>query len=267
MWYNVFYIERTDLMIIDTHCHLDKEDYEDVEEIISHMENNIMIVCTATLNDLEEVIKLCEAHDNIYGTIGIHPEFASTYTDENLKNIEKYLTHPKVVAIGEIGLDYHYTKETKEKQKQLLIKQIKLANKYHKTIVMHTRDALEDAIQILKQYKDPSIKVDFHCYEGDEKQAEKLLKLNATFGIGGILTFKNDTRLKQVVKSIPLTNIVFETDCPYLTPVPLRGHRNEPVYVKYTAKFLADYLNKDLDKIIDITTRNAIRQFDLPIKL
>lgn len=254
-------------MIIDTHCHLDKEDYENVEEIIKHMENNIMIVCTATLNDLDEVINLCETHDNIFGTIGIHPEFADTYTEENLKNIEKYLIHPKIVAIGEIGLDYHYTEENKDKQKELLIKQIQLANKYHKTIVMHTRDAIEDAYKILKEYKNPDIKVDFHCYEGNEEQAQKLLKLNATFGIGGILTFKNDIRLKNVVKNVPLSNLVLETDCPYLTPVPLRGHRNEPVYVKYTAQFLAHHLNEDLDKIIDITTQNAIRQFDLNIKL
>ena len=254
-------------MIIDTHCHLDKEDYEDVEEIISHMENNIMIVCTATLDDIDEVINLCETHDNIFGTIGIHPEFADVYTEKHLEKLEKYLTHPKVVAIGEIGLDYHYTEENKEKQKELLIKQIRLANNYHKTIVIHTRDALEDTYNILKEYKDPNIKVDFHCYEGNEDQAKKLLKFNATFGIGGILTFKNDKRLKNVVQNVPLSSLVLETDCPYLTPTPLRGHRNEPVYVKYTAKFLAELLNEDLDKILDITTENAIRQFDLKNKL
>ena len=137
--------------MIDTHCHLNKEDYDDVNKIIENMKDNIMIISTASPEDLDEVINLIENNKNIYATIGIHPEFADTYTKEDLDQIEKYLTHPKVVGIGEIGLDYHYTKENKEKQQELFKKQIKLANKYKKTIVIHTRDAMLDTYNILKE--------------------------------------------------------------------------------------------------------------------
>ena len=140
-------------MIIDTHCHISKEDYDNPEEIIKHMENNIMIVSTASPKDINEVIKLCETHKNIYGTIGIHPEFAGTYTEEDLKNVEKYLTHPKIVGVGEIGLDYHYTKENKEKEHELLIIHFYLSFIYHISIVIHSRDAIEDKYYIVKQYK------------------------------------------------------------------------------------------------------------------
>ena len=153
-------------MMIDTHCHLNKEDYENLDQVIKNMGNNIMIVSTASPQDIEEVINLCETHENIYGTIGIHPEFADTYTEDDLKRVEQYLNHPKVVGIGEIGLDYHYTKENKEKQKELFIKQINLANQYKKTIVIHTRDATLDTYNILETVKEPNIKCDLHCYSG-----------------------------------------------------------------------------------------------------
>ncbi len=254
-------------MFIDTHCHISKNDYENPEEIIKHMDGNIMIISGADPKDLEEIIDLCESHSNIFATIGIHPEFASTYTKENLDNLEKYLTHPKVVGIGEVGLDYHYTKENINEQKDLFIKQINLANKYNKTLVIHCRDAMEDTYNILKQYKDKNTKLDFHCYSGDEIMGKKLLEMGATFGIGGILTFKNDKRLKKVVKSLPIESFVFETDSPYLTPEPLRGHQNEPANIKYTAKYMAELLDMDINKLYEITTKTAIRQFDLENKL
>ena len=128
--------------MIDTHCHLSKEDYEDIEKIIKNMGNNIMIVSTASPSEIDEIIKLCNQHNNIYGTIGIHPEFADTYTKEDLAKLERALKNHKIVGIGEIGLDYHYTKENKEIQKELFINQIKIANKHNKTLVIHSRDAV-----------------------------------------------------------------------------------------------------------------------------
>lgn len=250
-------------MMIDTHCHLNKEDYENLDQVIKNMGNNIMIVSTATLQDIEEVINLCETHENIYGTIGIHPEFADTYTEEDLKRVEQYLNHPKIVGIGEIGLDYHYTKENKEKQKELFIKQIHLANRYHKTIVIHTRDAILDTYNILETEKDPNIKCDLHCYSGSLEMAKNFIKLNATFGIGGVLTFKNEKKLKEIVKELDLKYFVLETDSPYLTPEPYRGHTNEPKNIYYVAQKIAELKEKNIEEILEITTQNAIKQFDI----
>ena len=253
--------------MIDTHCHLNKEDYDDIKQIIKNMKDNIMIVSTASPNDLKEIIELIENYDNIYATIGIHPEFADTYTDKDLNNVEKYLIHPKVVGIGEIGLDYHYTKENKEKQKELFIKQIKLANKYNKTIVIHTRDAMLDTFNILKQEKDKKVKCNFHCYSGSLEMAKEIIKLNGTFGIGGVLTFKNEKKLKEIVKELDLKYFLLETDSPYLTPEPFRGHKNEPKNIIYVAKKIAEIKNIPYEEVIKTTTHNALSQFDMNIPL
>lgn len=252
-------------MMIDTHCHLGKEDYEDVSAVIKNMGNNIMIVSTASPTDIKEVIRLCEKYPNIYGTIGIHPEFADTYKDEDLNMVEKYLTHPKVVGIGEIGLDYYYTKENKEKQQELFIKQINLANKYKKTIVIHSRDAIEDTYNIIRNNKDENIKCNLHCYSGSLEMAERFIKLNATFGIGGVLTFKNEKKLKEIVEKFDLKYFVLETDSPYLTPEPFRGHKNEPVNIKYVADKISQIKCINLEKVLDITTQTAISQFDIKL--
>ena len=252
-------------MLIDTHCHISDEDYENKEEIIKHMEDNIMIVSTASPKDIKEVIELCKTHKNIYGTIGIHPEFADTYTEQDLKKVEKYLNHPKIVGIGEIGLDYHYTKENKEKQKQLFIKQINLANKYHKTIVIHSRDAIEDTYNIVKQYKHKDTKCNMHCFSGSLEMAEKFVKLGVTLGIGGVLTFKNEKKLKEIVSSLDIHNFVLETDSPYLTPEPFRGHKNEPVNIKYVAAKISQLTGIEYAKTLEITTQTACHQFDLKI--
>lgn len=252
-------------MMIDTHCHINKNDYDNQEEVIKHMENNIMIISTASPDDIDEVMTLIEKHKNVYGTIGIHPEFADTYKNGDLEKIEKLLTHPKIVGIGEIGLDYHYTKENKEKQKELFIKQIKLANKYNKTIVIHTRDAIEDTYNIIEKYKEKKIKCDMHCYSGSLEMAKRFIKLNATLGIGGVLTFKNEKKLKEIVKELDIKNFVLETDSPYLTPEPFRGHKNEPINIKYVASKIAEIKGINYTKVLEITTQNAISQFDIKL--
>ena len=252
-------------MLIDTHCHISNEDYENKEEIIKNMENNIMIVSTASPKDIEEVVNLCETHKNIYGTLGIHPEFADTYKDEDLQKLEKYLTHPKIVGIGEIGLDYHYTKENKEKQKELFIKQINLANKYQKTIVIHSRDAIEDTYNIIEKYKNKNIKCNMHCFSGSLEMAERFVKLGVKLGIGGVLTFKNEKKLKEIVHALDIHNFVLETDSPYLTPEPLRGQKNEPRNVKYVAAKISQLKGIAYAKTLEITTQTAIRQFDLKL--
>lgn len=248
-------------MLIDTHCHVSENDYEDVDKIIKNMEDNIIIVSTATLDDLDEVVSLCEKYDNVYGTIGIHPEFADVYTLEGLLKIEKYLTHPKIVGVGEIGLDYHYTKENKEKQKELFIKQIEMANKYNKTLVIHTRDAMEDTYNILSKYC--KVKCNLHCFSGSLEMAERYVKLGFKLGIGGVLTFKNEKKLKDIVSKLDLSNFVLETDSPYLTPEPYRGHKNEPKNVELVAMKLAELKGIDYTKVVEITSQTARSQFDI----
>lgn len=250
------------VMMIDTHCHLNKKYYDDVSKVIKNMENNIMIVSTGEIDDLEEVISLTE-HENIYATIGIHPEFADDYNDDNLNQIEKFLSHPKVVGLGEVGLDYHYTKENKDKQKELFIKQIELANKYHKTLVIHTRDAIENTYNILKKYKKEDINVVLHCYSGSVEMAERFIKINASFGIGGVLTFKNEKKLKKVVKEVDSKYLLLETDSPFLTPEPFRGKGNEPKNVMYVASKISEIKNQKLEKTFEITTKNAVRVFGI----
>ena len=249
--------------MVDTHCHLSKEDYSNLDEVIKHMEDNIMIISSATLDDLDEIIYLVEKYPNIYATIGIHPEFADTYTTKHLKRIESFLTHPKVVGIGEIGLDYHYTKENKDAQKELFIKQIELANNYKKTIVIHSRNAMEDTYNIIKEYKKENIKCNMHCYGGSLEMTKRLIPLNVTFGIGGVLTFKNEKKLKEIVKDLDLKYLVLETDSPYLTPEPFRGKKNEPYNIIYVAKKIAELRDTALEEILEKTTQNAIRIFDI----
>ena len=250
-------------MMIDTHCHILKEDYEDREEVIKRMEDNIIIVSSASPKDIDEIISLIEKYKNVYGTIGIHPEFADTYTKKDMEKLEKNLKHKKIVGIGEIGLDYHYGEENKEKQKELFIKQIELANKYNKTIVVHSRDSKEDTYNILMKYKAKETKCNMHCYSYDLPLAQNLTNEGIMLGIGGILTFKNEKQLKQIVKDIDLKYLLLETDSPYLTPEPHRGKRNEPQNIKYVAEAISQIKNIDYEEVLKQTTKNAKRQFDI----
>lgn len=249
--------------MIDTHCHLFKDDYEDIEDVIKKMGNNIMIV--SGTNDLDnlEVIELCDKYPNIYGTIGIHPTEIKSITKDSFKIIEDNLNNPKIVGIGEIGLDYYWSKENKEVQKEVFISQIELARKYKKCIVVHSREALNDTYEILKNYKD--VKVDIHCFSSSLEMANNFINLGCKLGIGGVLTFKNNIKLKDVVSKIDLKHILLETDSPYLTPEPNRGKRNEPYNIIYIAEKIAELKGISTDDVLEITSLNAINQFDLPI--
>lgn len=252
--------------MIDTHCHLSKEDYENLEEIISHMEGHFMIASGADMKSNQEVVQLCQKYSNVFGTIGIHPSSILEYNIENKDWIKKQASNPKIVGIGEIGLDYHYGKEDAELQKQVFIDQIQLALELHLPIVVHSRDASQDTFDILKEYAS-SLKIDIHCYSGSVELAKEYQKLGCKLGIGGVLTFKNASRLKEVVEELPLTSFLLETDSPYLTPEPFRGQKNEPCNVLYVAKKIAEIKGISLEEVLQVTTSNSISQFDLPIKL
>ena len=240
-----------------------RQDYDNVDDVIKNMGSNIMIVSTASPQDLEEIIQLCEKYPNVYGTIGIHPEFADTYTQDDLIKIEKFLTHPKIVGVGEVGLDYHYTKDNKERQIELFKRQIELANKYQKTLVVHSREAILDTYELIKTYKETELNCVLHCYSGSLEMAQRFIPLNTYFGIGGVLTFKNEKKLKEIVMLLDLRHFVLETDSPYLAPEPLRGHQNEPCNVQYVALKIAELKRIKLEKVLDITSQTACRLFDI----
>lgn len=251
--------------MIDTHCHLEHEIYPDLNQIIEKMQNNIIIVSGYNLDSNKEVIDLINKYQNVYGTIGIHPENIHEMNSESIKFIEDNLSNPKIVGIGEIGLDYHFDNDHKVEQKELFIRQIQLANKYQKTIVIHSRDAICDTYDILKEHLET--KAILHCYSSSVEMAERFKKMNIKFGIGGVLTFKNAKELKMVVEKLSLTDLLLETDSPYLTPEPYRGKRNEPYNIIFVAKKIAEIKNISLEEVLKTTTLNAISQFDLPIKV
>ncbi len=250
--------------MIDTHCHLDIEDYENLEEIIHHMDGH-MIVSGVDRKSNEHVVKLCEKYEKIYGMIGFHPEFANQFTEEEKQLLESQLNHKKIVAVGEIGLDYHYGKEDMDVQKRVFIEQILLAQKYNKPVVIHSRDAIADTYDILEKYHIEKIPSVMHCYSSSAEMAEKFLKLNMKFGIGGVVTFKNSEKLKEVVRKMPLESLLLETDSPYLTPEPFRGTKNEPANVKYVAEKIAELKQITVEEVKKQTTENACKLFHIPI--
>ena len=248
--------------MIDTHCHLD--DYEDISKLLDKMPNGYLIASGADHGGNVKVLELVNKFNHIYGTIGLHPEFASNYIQDQIEFIEKNCLNDKIVGIGEIGLDYHYPNMDKEKQKGLFIKQIKLAQKYHKTIVIHSRDAAMDTYDLLKEYLHQT-KAILHCYGYSKEMAFRFKEFPIKFGIGGVVTFKNGRRLQETVEALDLEDFVLETDSPYLTPEPYRGHKNEPYNVYYVAKKIAEIKNTTLENVIKTTFSTSISQFDLKL--
>ena len=246
-------------MMIDTHCHLNDEEYENLDEIIKHMGNNIMICSGAAIKDNKSVIELSNKYDNIYGTIGFHPDEVD---NAPLDFIEANISNPKIVGIGEIGLDYFHDTD-REKQKELFIKQLDLARKYNKPVVIHSRDAAADTYDILSKYKD--LKIVMHCYSYGLDMAYNFIKLGCKFGIGGILTFKNAKKLVEVVENIDLGNILLETDSPYLTPEPHRGEANEPYNITFVASKIAELKNISIEEVYEITTKNACEIYNITL--
>ena len=248
-------------MIIDTHTHLDNEKFKDVDEVIKRAnEHNVkkFIIPAADPKDLKKAIKLAEKYNDIYFGVGVHPVDIDKYEDNLLID---YITHPKCVAVGEIGLDYYWVKDIKQRQKQqdFFKRQIEIALKYDKPIIIHVRDATEDTYKIIKKY--PEIKGVFHCFNA----ANQLLDFSDRFyyGIGGVITFKNARKLIEIFPKIPKERVVIETDAPYLTPHPFRGKRNEPMYTVYVRDKIAELWGVEAREVEDITTKNAKRLFGI----
>ena len=248
-------------MFCDTHCHLFKEYYENIDEIIKLAKKNnvnryIVSGCDASSN--QEIMELI-ARENVYGTLGIHPEEVENYSEEDLLFIEQHIHHEKIIAIGEIGLDYRYTKENKEEQIYLFERQLALAEKYNLPVVIHSREATEDTIQCLKKYHVHGV---IHSFSGSFETAQIYIKMGFLLGVNGVITFKN-CNLKETIGKISLDSILLETDSPYLTPVPYRGKQNNPSHILDIANFLCEIYSISLDELAKITNLNIKRIFDI----
>lgn len=246
-------------MLVDTHCHLMREYYDNLDEIVKNM-NGLMIVSGVDDKSNLEVLDLVSRYDNVYGTLGLHPENIDSLTKNSFDIIEQNLNNPKIVGIGEIGLDYYWVKDNKEEQKNLFIKQLELAKKYSKPIVVHSREAIKDTYDILKNYK---LRGTIHCFNSSLEMAREFIKLGYKIGIGGVVTFKNAKKLCEIVEKIDIKDILIETDSPYLTPEPFRGNKNEPKNVYFVALKIASLKGLSLGNVIKATYENAISEFDL----
>lgn len=249
-------------MFIDTHCHISKEYYSDIDFILEgniKADVNPIIISSSTPQDLKETLSLLATYSNLYASIGYHPEVADSITDDDLKFLEEHLKNKQVVAIGEIGLDYYYTKQNRDKQKKLFEQQLQLAEKYHLPVVIHSRDATNDTIETLKKYK---VIGSIHCFSGSLETAKEYLAMGYYLGIGGVVTFKN-SKLKETVKEIPLNRILLETDSPYLSPEPFRGQQNSSKNIPIIAIKIAQIKQTSLEEVATKTTTNAIKLFSL----
>ena len=249
-------------MFTDTHCHIYLEYYGSIPEVVHRaLENGVnrFILAGASMRDNQEVLDLIQEYPSMYGTIGLHPEEADRYTEKDLLFLEQHLKDDKVIGIGEIGLDYHYSKENKERQKELFRSQLKLASKYHLPVVVHSREATEDTICILKEF--PDVRGVIHSFSGSLETAHIYVKMGYKLGINGVVTFKN-SHLKEILPEI-VSHIVLETDSPYLTPHPYRGTTNEPKYIDLIADFICEELHISKSQLEKITNRNISTIFDI----
>ncbi|QKF67404.1 ssDNA/RNA exonuclease, 3' - 5' specific [Arcobacter venerupis] len=255
-------------MIIDTHCHLDnKQYYEDIDNVIQNALNHNVkgfLIPGADFDDLPQAIALAEKYDEVYFAVGIHPYDIDKFDEATM---EKYVSHPKCIAIGECGLDYFRLPEDEiekeeniKKQKEVFIAQINFAKKVKKPLIVHIREASNDSRQILIDYNAKEVGGVLHCFNASEHLLP-LSEHNFYFGIGGVLTFKNAKKLVDILPKIPKERLLIETDAPYLTPHPHRGERNEPYYTVFVSSKMSELLNLSDDEIQKLTTNNAKKLF------
>lgn len=248
-------------MLFDTHCHLYRSDYDDLDSIIEEIKDKNMkvIINGCDLKTNEEAIEISNSYPFIYATVGFHPSEIDKIKEEDYLKLEEQLKNDKVIGIGEIGLDYYWNDSNKEEQKNMFKRQLDIAAKYNKPIIVHNREATKDVLDILTEYK---LKGIIHAFSGSIETAREFIKLGYKLGIGGILTFKN-SKLYEVIKEIDLEYIVLETDSPYLTPEPFRGHRNKPTNVSLVAKKISEIKNVSYEDVCSITYNNTKVLFDL----
>ncbi len=252
--------------MIDTHAHVDFECYDSrLEEVLSNAKKEgieKIIIPGVRAKDYQKIVELIEKHDFLYGAVGVHPSEATEYSEQVHQQIRELAKHPKMVAIGEIGLDYYWDKTNIDKQKEIFKAQIDIAKEVNKPILVHDRDAHEDTFNILKEKNASDVGVVMHCFSGSVEFAQQCVKEGYYIALGGVVTFKNAKKPKEVASKIPLENLLLETDSPYLTPTPYRGEENEPSYVRFVAQEIADLKGISLQEVDSQTTKNAYKLFN-----
>ena len=246
--------------MIDSHCHLDHEPLiSDLSNIIKRSKDvgiKKLLTISTSIDSFQKIKDIVEIDEMIYGTIGIHPHESNKNQVTSDYIVKQYKENPKIIGIGETGLDFFYTNSNKDKQITSFKEHIEASIKTNSPLIIHSRDAEDDTFKILNEYKDQKLKILMHCFTGSKSFAEKLLSLNAFFSASGIITFKNSLDLQKTFRFLPLDKVMIETDSPFLAPVPNRGKKNEPSFIDFTANKLAEIKSITKEKIIKITTEN-----------
>ena len=249
-------------MLTDTHCHLTKEFFNDIKTVIKDAKDNGVtrfISSADSVASCYEMLDLANTYPEVYITLGIHPENCFDNLEELKTLVENNLNNDKFIAIGEIGLDYYYGKENKEKQLEVFEYQLKLAEEHNLPVVIHSRDATLDTINILSKY---NLRGVIHCFSGSLETANQYIKMGFVIGVGGVMTFKN-SKISEIIKEIPIDKLILETDSPFLAPDPFRGKTNEPKYIKNIVEYLADLKHIDISEIEEKTNKNIKDIFDI----
>lgn len=258
--------EPASFELIDTHAHLDHEwfDQDRADVVRRAQEEGVGVIITigADLPSSEAAVRLAETYPGVYAAVGIHPHDAKTANEAAYARLKELAAHPKVVAIGEIGLDYYYDYSPRDVQRDVFIRQLALARETGLPFVVHNRDASDDVMAVLREYGQgmPGL---LHSFAGSPAMAEECVAMGYYISVGGMMTFKNADAVREAVAVVPLERILLETDAPYLAPVPLRGRRNEPAYVRHVAEFLAKERGLTPQEVARVTTANARRFFRL----
>lgn len=250
-------------MFVDTHCHISYEDYDNIDELIMNIKNSKVEKIIVNGTDMKSnlfVLELVRKYDIVYGALGFHPTELDDFSYDYLDWLDKNIDNDKIVALGEIGLDYHYENTNKESQIDVLRRQLDIAVKHNKPIIFHCRDAIGDTYDILKKY---NLKGTMHAYSGSLDMALKFIKLGYCLGVGGVVTFKNAKNIIEVIKNIDLKYVVLETDAPFLTPEPYRGKKNDSSFIYLVAEKIALIKEISCSDVAHITSDVASELFDL----
>lgn len=254
-------------MLIDSHAHLDGESFdEDRDALIKSFKDSGVEAVVVPGSDMEssrKIVELVKVYENIYGAVGVHPHEVAGLTESDIDELRKLAGNGKIVAIGEIGLDYYYEYSPRDVQKEYFRKQIALAKELELPIIVHERDAAQDVFQIIREEADGKLTGVIHCYSGSIELAREYIKLGFYISFAGPVTFKNAKKPKEVSKEIPLERLLVETDSPYMTPVPYRGKRNDPTYVRYVAEEIAALKGISFEELAKQTTLNAKKLFGI----
>lgn len=256
-------------MLADSHCHLDRLDLTpyngDVSKAIAAARDvgvSHMLCVAISLAKLPDVLRLAEQYEGVNASVGVHP-LQESDADVTVEQLVELASHPKVVAIGETGLDYYYDKDRAQEQQQQFVKHMQAAKVCRKPVIIHTRDAQQDTLDIIRAEGDPELAGVLHCFTESWEMAKQAMDLNYYISLSGIVTFNSATELRDVAKKIPLDRLLIETDSPYLAPVPFRGKKNEPKYVAQVAEFMAQLRGISVQELADITRENYFRLFNI----